>query len=75
MNLILGGFGVAALLLSVTLLGDALTRFGTTHWQTRGEMKRNGFFCQAGRRLPSRQARPSEIEAPLPRLERPSRMR
>jgi len=47
-NLILGGFGVAALLLSVTLLGDALTRFGTTHWQTRGEMKRNGFFARPG---------------------------
>lgn len=41
-NLILGGFGVAALLLSVTLLGEALTRFGTTHWQTKAEMKRNG---------------------------------
>jgi hypothetical protein len=39
-NLILAGFGVAALLLSVTLLGEALTRFGTTHWQTKAEMKR-----------------------------------
>ncbi|WP_323034419.1 type IV secretory system conjugative DNA transfer family protein [Pararhodobacter sp.] len=47
-NLILAGFGVAALMLSVTLLGDALTRFGTTHWQTRGEMKRNGFFAKPG---------------------------
>ena len=47
-NLILAGFGIAALLLSVTLLGDALTRFGTTHWQTRGEMKRNGFFAKPG---------------------------
>ena len=47
-NLILAGFGVAALMLSVTLLGDALTRFGTTHWQTRGEMKRNGFFAKTG---------------------------
>ena len=47
-NLILAGFGIAALLLSVTLLGDALTRFGTTHWQTRGEMRRNGFFAKPG---------------------------
>lgn len=47
-NLILAGFGIAALLLSVTLLGDALTRFGTTHWQTRAEMKRNGFFAKPG---------------------------
>ncbi|PKP63638.1 MAG: type VI secretion protein, partial [Alphaproteobacteria bacterium HGW-Alphaproteobacteria-8] len=47
-NLILAGFGIAALMLSVTLLGDALTRFGTTHWQTRGEIKRNGFFAKPG---------------------------
>lgn len=47
-NLILAGFGIVALMLSVTLLGDALTRFGTTHWQTRGEMKRNGFFAKPG---------------------------
>jgi type IV secretion system protein VirD4 len=47
-NLILAGFGVAALMLSVTLLGEALTRFGTTHWQTKVEMKRNGFFAKPG---------------------------
>jgi type IV secretion system protein VirD4 len=47
-NLILAGFGIAALMLSVTLLGDALTRFGTTHWQTRSEMKRSGFFAKPG---------------------------
>jgi type IV secretion system protein VirD4 len=47
-NLILACFGIAALMLSVTLLGDALTRFGTTHWQTRSEMKRNGFFAKPG---------------------------
>jgi type IV secretion system protein VirD4 len=47
-NLILAGFGIAALMLSVTLLGDALTRFGTTHWQTQSEMKRNGFFAKPG---------------------------
>jgi type IV secretion system protein VirD4 len=47
-NLILAVFGLAAFLLSITLLGEALTRFGTTHWQTRGEMKRNGFFAKPG---------------------------
>ena len=47
-NLIVGGFGLAALMLSVTLLGEALTRFGTTHWQTKSEMKRNGFFAKPG---------------------------
>lgn len=47
-NFILGAFGLASLMLSVTLLGDALTRFGTTHWQTRSEMKRNGFFAKPG---------------------------
>lgn len=47
-NIILGGFALAALMLSVTLLGDTLTRFGTTHWQTRAEMKRNGFFARPG---------------------------
>jgi type IV secretion system protein VirD4 len=47
-NLILAGFGIAALMLSVTLLGEALTRFGTTHWQTRSQMKRNGFLAKPG---------------------------
>ena len=47
-NLILGLFGVGALLLSVTLLGEALTRFGTTHWQTKADMKRNGFLATPG---------------------------
>ncbi|MCO8145894.1 type IV secretory system conjugative DNA transfer family protein [Rhodovulum tesquicola] len=47
-NLILGVSGLAAFLLGITLLGEALTRFGTTHWQTRGEMKRNGFFAKPG---------------------------
>ncbi len=47
-NLILAVFGLAAFLLTITLLGEALTRFGTTHWQTRGEMKRNGFFAKPG---------------------------
>lgn len=47
-NLILAVFSLAAFLLSITLLGEALTRFGTTHWQTRGEMKRNGFLAKPG---------------------------
>lgn len=47
-NGIIGGSGLLALLLTATMLGDALTRFGTTHWQTRAEMKRNGFFAQPG---------------------------
>lgn len=47
-NLILGVFGLAAFLLSITLLGEALTRFGTTHWQSKAEMKRNGFFAKPG---------------------------
>lgn len=47
-NGIIGGSGLCALLLTATMLGDALTRFGTTHWQTRGEMTRNGFFAPPG---------------------------
>ncbi|WP_299483243.1 type IV secretory system conjugative DNA transfer family protein, partial [uncultured Paracoccus sp.] len=47
-NGIIAGSGLLALLLTATMLGDALTRFGTTHWQTRAEMKRNGFFAPPG---------------------------
>ena len=47
-NGIILGTGLAALLLTATMLGDALTRFGTTHWQSRAEMKRNGFFAGTG---------------------------
>ena len=42
-NLIMGGAGVAGLMMSVAMSGSALTRFGYTHWQTRREMKRNPF--------------------------------
>ena len=47
-NLIMGGAGVAGLLMSLAMSGSALTRFGYTHWQTRREMKRNGFFGRPG---------------------------
>ena len=47
-NFILGGAGVAGLMMSLAMSGSALTRFGYTHWQTRREMKRNGFFGKPG---------------------------
>ncbi|MGR3512144.1 MAG: type IV secretory system conjugative DNA transfer family protein [Paracoccaceae bacterium] len=47
-NLIMSGAGVAGLLMSLAMSGSALTRFGYTHWQTRREMKRNGFFGKPG---------------------------
>jgi len=47
-NLIIGGAAVAGLMMSLALSGSALTRFGQTHWQKRGEMKTNGFFGKPG---------------------------
>ncbi|MGR3594000.1 MAG: type IV secretory system conjugative DNA transfer family protein [Limimaricola soesokkakensis] len=47
-NLIIGGFAVAGLLLSGVLAGEALTRFGETRWQSRRDMRRNGFFGSTG---------------------------
>ncbi len=47
-NLITGGAAVAGLMLSLAMSGSALTRFGQTHWQKRGEMKANGFFGKPG---------------------------
>ncbi|MDW4500304.1 type IV secretory system conjugative DNA transfer family protein [Sulfitobacter sp. D35] len=47
-NLIMGGAGVAGLLMTLAMSGSALTRFGYTHWQTHREMKRNGFFGKPG---------------------------
>lgn len=47
-NLIMGGAGVLGLLISLAMSGSALTRFGYTHWQTRREMRRNGFFGKPG---------------------------
>ena len=47
-NLIIGGAAVAGLMMSLAMSGSALTRFGQTHWQKRGEMKTNGFFGKPG---------------------------
>jgi type IV secretion system protein VirD4 len=47
-NLIIGGAAAAGLMMSLALSGSALTRFGQTHWQKRGEMKANGFFGKPG---------------------------
>ncbi|EPX76505.1 putative VirD4 protein [Litoreibacter arenae DSM 19593] len=47
-NLIMCGAGVVGFLMSLAMSGSALTRFGYTHWQTRREMKRNGFFGDPG---------------------------
>jgi type IV secretion system protein VirD4 len=47
-NLIIGGAAVSGLMMSLAMSGSALTRFGQTHWQKRGEMKANGFFGKPG---------------------------
>ncbi|MER3355577.1 MAG: type IV secretory system conjugative DNA transfer family protein [Hoeflea sp. D1-CHI-28] len=47
-NLIIGGGTVAGFMMSLAMSGSALTRFGQTHWQRRGEMKANGFFGNPG---------------------------
>src|SRR5680860_118280 len=47
-HLIVGISTAAGLLLSAILMNDLLTRFGETHWQTRSEMKRNGFLGDPG---------------------------
>jgi type IV secretion system protein VirD4 len=47
-NLIIGGAAVAGLMMSLAMSGSALTRFGQTHWQKRGEIKANGFFGKPG---------------------------
>ena len=47
-NLIIGGAAVAGLMMSLAMSGSALTHFGQTHWQKRGEMKANGFFGKPG---------------------------
>jgi type IV secretion system protein VirD4 len=47
-NLIIGACAAAGLMMSLAMSGSALTRFGQTHWQRRGEMKVNGFFGKPG---------------------------
>lgn len=47
-NLIIGSAAFAGMLLSAVLSGTALTKFGKTHWQRAGELKRNGFFTAPG---------------------------
>ncbi|WP_120505474.1 type IV secretory system conjugative DNA transfer family protein [Sulfitobacter mediterraneus] len=47
-NLIIGGTAFAGMLLSAVMSGTALTKFGKTHWQRAGELKRNGFFTAPG---------------------------
>lgn len=47
-NLIIGGTAFAGMLLSAVLSGTALTKFGKTHWQRAGELRRNGFFTAPG---------------------------
>ena len=47
-NLIVGGFGLAGLLLSAVLSGNALTKFGRTQWQKPAHMRKNSFFNKPG---------------------------
>jgi len=47
-NLIMAGFGIAGLLMSIAVSGSALTKFGLTHWQKTGEMSKNQFFGKPG---------------------------
>ena len=47
-NLIMAGFGIAGLLMSIAVSGSALTKFGLTHWQKSGELSKNGFFGKPG---------------------------
>lgn len=47
-HLIMAGFGIAGLLMSIAVSGSALTKFGLTHWQKTGEMSKNLFFGKPG---------------------------
>lgn len=47
-NMIMAGFGIGGLLISIAVSGSALTKFGLTHWQKTGEMAKNGFFGKPG---------------------------
>jgi len=48
-QLIIGASAAVGLLLGAVLASEALTRFGQTRWQTKGDLKANGFFNAAGR--------------------------
>ena len=43
LNLIWGGFVLLSLVLAANVLTEKLTTFGTAHWQSRRELKKNGF--------------------------------
>lgn len=47
-NLIMTGFGIAGLLMTIAVSGSALTKFGLTHWQKTGEISKNLFFGKPG---------------------------
>ena len=47
-NMIMAGFGIAGLLMSIAVSGSALTKFGLTHWQKSGELSKNGFYGKPG---------------------------
>ncbi|WP_103174410.1 type IV secretory system conjugative DNA transfer family protein [Paracoccus sp. SY] len=46
-NIIIGGFLCAGLLIASRIVQEQLTRFGTTHWMTERELKRKNFFGDA----------------------------
>ncbi len=74
-NLIMGGAGVAGLLMSLAMSGSALTRFGQTHWQTRRELKRNGFFGSPGTGFIIGKLGKPGLAGAIPLLDGSSRMR
>ncbi|WP_136652199.1 type IV secretory system conjugative DNA transfer family protein [Paracoccus aeridis] len=48
-QIIFAGCVLGMMLLASLVIHEGLTRFGQTHWQTRRELKRNGFFAKPGR--------------------------
>ena len=49
LNLIWGGFVLLSLVLAANVLTEKLTTFGKAHWQSRRELKKNGFLGKPGR--------------------------
>ena len=47
-NLIMAGFGIAGMLMSIAVPGSALTAFGLPHWHKSGELAKNGFYGKPG---------------------------